>query len=138
MQAQFLELYRASIRSATDLMKLSLEQTERLQQQQLQLMRSALEENARSSGQAGELKSLDDMVTLNSRLAGVQLERMAEFWSNWWRAAGETQKSMIDQMQSQVGQAKDRAREGYAFTGRAAEEATAPRERKTPENRKGA
>jgi phasin protein len=139
MQAQFLELYRASIRSATDLMKTSLEQTERLQQQQLQLMRSALEENARSSGQAGELKSLDDMVTLNTRLAGVQLERMAEFWSNWWRAAGETQKSMIDQMQSQVGQAKDRVREGYAFTGRVAEEAAAaPRERKNQDSRKSA
>jgi phasin protein len=108
MQTQFLDLYRASIRSASELMKTSLEQSERLQQQQLQLIRTAMEENTRSSSQVGEVKSLDDVLVLNSRLAGAQLERVAEFWSSWWRAAGDTQKSMIDQMQSQLGQAKDR------------------------------
>ena len=123
MQTQLIDLYRASMRSAADLMKVSLENTERLQQQQLELVRAALEESNRSGSQATEVKSLDDIVAFNSRLAGVQLERMAEFWANWWRAAGETQKTMIDQMQSQVGQAKDRVREGYAFTARTSEEA---------------
>jgi phasin protein len=123
MQAQFIDLYRAGIRSAAEMMKASLEQTERLQQQQLQLIRSALEENTRSGSQAGDVKSLDDIVAFNSRLAGAQLERMTEFWANWWRAAGDTQKSMIEQMQSQMGQAKERVREGYAFTARASEDA---------------
>lgn len=123
MQAQLLDLYRAGIRSATEIMKQSLEQTERLQQQQLQLIRSAMEETSRSGSQAGEVKSLDDIVAFNSRLAGTQLERMAEFWANWWRAAGDTQKSMIEQMQSHMGQAKERMREGYAFTARASEDA---------------
>jgi phasin family protein len=113
MQAQFFDLYRASLRSAGDLMKVSLEQTERLQQQQLQLIRSALEENSRSASQIGEAKSLDEILALNSRLAGAQLERMAEFWSGVWRVAGDAQKSMIDQVQTQLGQAKERAREGY-------------------------
>jgi len=123
MQNQFIDLYRASMRSAAELMKTSLENTERLQQQQLELIRTALEESTRSSSQAAEVKSLDDVVALNSRLAGMQLERMTEFWANWWRAAGETQKTFIDQMQSQVGQAKDRVREGYAFTAKTSEEA---------------
>ena len=123
MQSQLVDLYRAGIRSATEMMKQSLEQTERLQQQQLQLIRSALEESTRSGTQAGDVKSLDDIVAFNSRLAGTQLERMAEFWANWWRAAGDTQKSMIEQMQSQMGQAKERMREGYAFTARASEDA---------------
>ena len=56
MQAQLVDLYRAGIRSATDMMKLSLEQTERLQQQQLQLIRNALDETTRSTTQTGELK----------------------------------------------------------------------------------
>lgn len=123
MQAQFLDLYRASLKTATDFMKTSLEQTERFQQQQLQMVKSALEESSRSGSQASELKSLDDIVALNSRLAGNQLERVAEFWSNWWRVAGDAQKSMIDQMQSQLGQAKERVREGYSFTARTSEEA---------------
>ena len=101
MQNQLIDLYRAGIRSASDMMKLSLEQTERMQQQQLQLIRSALEETTRSTSQVNEVKSLDELVAFNSRLAGSQLERMADFWASWWRAAGETQKSMIDQMQSQ-------------------------------------
>jgi hypothetical protein len=123
MQAQFLDLYRASLKTATDFMKTSLEQTERFQQQQLQMVRSALEESSRSGSQASEAKSLDDIVALNSKLAGNQLERVAEFWSNWWRVAGDAQKSMIDQMQSQLGQAKERVREGYSFTARTSEEA---------------
>jgi len=123
MQAQLIDLYRAGIRSAAEMMKASLEQSERLQQQQLQLIRGALEENTRSGSQAGDVKSLDDIVAYNSRLAGVQLERMTEFWANWWRAAGDTQKSMIEQMQTQMGQAKERVREGYAFTAKASEDA---------------
>lgn len=123
MQNQFLDLYRASIKTATDMMKASLEQSERFQQQQLQMVRSALEESTRSSSQAAEVKSLDDIVALNSKLAGSQLERVTEFWSNWWRVAGDAQKSMIDQMQSQLGQAKERVREGYSFTARTSEEA---------------
>lgn len=111
MQAQFVDLYRASIRSAADMMKAQLEQTERLQQQQIQLIRNALEDSTRSTSQAGEAKGLDDLMALNSRLAGAQLERMTEFWANWWRAAGEAQKSMIDQVQSQMGQAKERVQQ---------------------------
>lgn len=149
MQTQLIDLYRAGIRSAAEMMKASLEQTERLQQQQLQLVRSALEENTRSGSQASEVKSLDDIVAFNSRLAGVQLERMTEFWANWWRAAGDTQKSMIEQMQSQMGQAKERVREGYAFTAKASEDAARmaaahvsgvaqERERSSKEQRKSA
>jgi hypothetical protein len=122
MQAQFMDLYRAGIRSATDMMKLSLEHTERLQQQQLQLLRSALDEGARSGSQAGETKSLDEVVAFNSRVAGAQLERVSEFWANWWRAAGDAQKSMIEQFQSQMGRATERVRESSAFTARAAED----------------
>jgi hypothetical protein len=132
------------------MMKASLENTERMQQQQLQVIRSALEETTRSTSQVGDVKSLDDALALNSRLAGAQLERMTEFWSNWWRAAGETQKNMIDQMQSQMGQAKERVREGYAFTARTSEEVArlaasqaaastpTPHERKPQEHRKTA
>jgi hypothetical protein len=123
MQAQFIDLYRATVQSATNVLKASLENAERLQQQQLQLIRSALEDSSRSSSQLAEMKSVDDMFALNSRLAGAQLERVAEFWSGVWRAAGDAQKSMIDQMQSQMGQAKERVRENYAFTSRASEEA---------------
>ena len=123
MQTQLIDLYRAGMKTAADMMKASLEQTERLQQRQLDLVRSALEDTTRSTSQLSELKSLDDMMAMNSKVAGAQLERVTEFWSSWWRLAGEAQKSMIDQMQSQLGQARERVREGYSVTARASEEA---------------
>ena len=87
-------------------------------------------------------------MALNSRLAGAQLERMTEFWASWWRAAGDAQKSIIDQVQSQMGQAKERVRESYQFTARASEDAArlaasqvvgvGTQERKSQEHRKSA
>jgi hypothetical protein len=123
-QPQFIDLYRASLRSAADLMKSSLQQTQRLRQQQLEMVRGALEENERSSHQIADAKSLDDILILNSRVAGTQLERITEFWSSMWQAAAETQKLMADQMHAQVGQASNHVRQGYDFTARTAEEAT--------------
>jgi hypothetical protein len=123
MQNQLIDLYRAGMKTAADMMKSSLEQSERLQQRQLELVRSALEDTTRSTSQLSEAKSLDDMMALNSRVTGAQLERVTEFWSSWWRLAGDAQKSMIDQMQSQLGQAKERMREGYSFSARTSEEA---------------
>jgi hypothetical protein len=57
-------------------------------------------------------------------MAGAQLERVGEFWANWWRAAADAQKSMIDQFQSNMGQASEKMREGYSFAARAAEDTT--------------
>jgi phasin family protein len=124
MQPQFIDLYRASLGSAADLMKSSLEQAQRLHQQQLEIVRGALEENERSSQQIAGAKSLDDIFTLNSRVAGAQLERITSFWSSMWQSAAETQKMMADQMHAQVGQASNHVRQGYDFTARTAEEAT--------------
>jgi hypothetical protein len=122
-QEQFLDLYRSSLRSAADMMNASLQQTERLQQQQLQIMRGALEDTERSARQIADAKSIDDIAAFNSRVTGTQLERVTEFWSSMWRAAAESQKLMVDQMQAQFGQAAERVRQGFEFTARTSEEA---------------
>jgi hypothetical protein len=44
---QFLDLYRAGIRTASDVMKASLESVGRIQNQQLQVFRAAMEENVK-------------------------------------------------------------------------------------------
>jgi hypothetical protein len=122
-QPQLLELYRAGLRSAADVMQATLQQTQRLHQQQLEFVRIALEENERSGNQIAEAKTIDDMMGLNSRLAGAQIQRITEFWSTVWRAAAEAQKLMADQIQVQVAQASNRVRQGYDLTARASEEA---------------
>jgi hypothetical protein len=99
-QTQFFDFYRSGLRTMNDLMKSSLETTERLQNQQLQNVRSAIEETTRSSGQLGDIRSLDELLAAQAKLAGSQVQRTMDFWSNVWRAAGDSQIALISQMQS--------------------------------------
>lgn len=99
-QTQFFDLYRSGLRTMNDLVKSSLETTERLQNQQLQQVRSALEETTRSTGQLGDIRSLDELLAAQAKLAGSQVQRTMDFWSQVWRAAGDSQIAMISQMQS--------------------------------------
>jgi hypothetical protein len=104
-QTQFFDFYRSGLRTMNDLMKSSLETTERLQNQQLQQLRSAIEDTTKSSGQLGDIRSLDELLAAQAKLAGSQVQRTMDFWSNVWRAAGDSQIAMISQMQSLTSQA---------------------------------
>jgi hypothetical protein len=99
-QTQFFDLYRSGLKTMNDVMKTSLETTERLQNQQLQQVRNALEETTKSTGQLGDVRSLDELMAVQARLAGSQLQRTMDFWGSVWRAAGDGQIAMISQMQS--------------------------------------
>lgn len=99
-QTQIFDLYRSGLRTMNDLVKSSLETTERLQNQHLQQVRSAIEETTRSAGQLGDIRSLDELMAAQARLAGSQVQRTMDFWSNLWRAAGDSQIALISQMQS--------------------------------------
>ena len=103
-QKQFVDLYRSSLRSMNEAMKASLENAERVQRQQLDLLRGAIEDSTRSAGQLGEMSNLDDLMQVQARIAGAQLQRTMEFWSSVWRAAGESQAAVISQMRSQAGE----------------------------------
>lgn len=120
-QTQFLDIYRAGMRSAADAAKASLETMERMQNRQLQLVRSALEENSKSATELSQVKSLDELMTLQTRLAGSQLERWMEFWGGMWRVAGDNQTAIIGQLQSQAEQMRERFRETYDLTARTTE-----------------
>jgi hypothetical protein len=99
-QAYFLELYRAGMRTASDIARASLETTQRLHSQQVDAMREALEQNQRSAHELGEVRSLDQMVALQTRLASEQMQRGAETWSRLWRTASESQTAMIEKVQA--------------------------------------
>jgi len=120
-QTQMLDFYRASMKTAADLAKASLENAEKLQNRQLQIVRNALEENTKSASDLAQVKSLDEMMALQTRLANSQMERMIEFWSGLWRTAGDSQMAMIGQLQGQAEQMRDRFRETYDLTARATE-----------------
>jgi hypothetical protein len=119
-QPEFLDLYRSGLRNAVDLMKASLENAERVQQQHLSAIRNALEQNARSLDELSTAKSLDELVALQQKLAGAQFERVMGYWAGLYKSAGENQVAAIGK---QMEQARDWFNESYALTARAAEEA---------------
>ena len=122
-QAEFLDLYKAGLKTAVDLMKSSLESAERLQQQQLSAIRNALEQHMKSVDDLGNARSLDDLLALQQKMAGAQIERVMGYWSNLCQAAGQNQTAAIGQVQQQMAQARDWFGETYTLTARATEEA---------------
>jgi len=122
MQNQFVDLYRNGIKTATEVARMSLENALRLQEKQLGIVRNVLEENRRSADALTEAKSIEDLVSMQSRIAGAQLERAAEFWSSLWHAAAENQKAWIEQVQTQLSRSRENVRETYDLTARTSEE----------------
>jgi phasin family protein len=121
--AEFLGLYKAGLDSAVDLMKAALENAERLQQQQLTSLREAFEEHARNVDQLASARSIEDLVALQQKMAGSQLERVMGYWSSACQAAGQNQTEAVGRMQKQLAQAREWFNETYTLTARAAEEA---------------
>lgn|SRR5262249_34201715 len=120
-QTYLLELYRAGLRTASDIAKASLENAQRLHAQQLDALREALDANTRSAQRLSEANSIADLMALQVKLAGTQAEQATDFWARAWRTASETQVALLGQVQNQVGQLSERVRETYSAATRAAE-----------------
>lgn len=105
MQTQFFEMYCAGLQSAADMMTASLESARRLQQQQLDSLQSAIEDQSRSMRELAEVRTVDQLLALQSRLAGSQLERTMDFWSRVWSAAGDNQLALL--AQARLGQVQE-------------------------------
>jgi len=113
-QALFFEVYRSGLRAAADLMKTSLESAERIQNQQLEGIRGAMEENVRSTRQLAEANSIGELMAMQTRFTSAQVERTLDYWTRTWRTAGETQAAFIGQAQKELRQLGEGVREGYA------------------------
>jgi phasin family protein len=107
MQTQLFEMYRAGLKTTADMMTASLESAQRLQQQQLDALHGALDDQVKSVRELSEVKSMDELMALQTRLTGTQLERTIDFWSRIWRVAGDNQVAMIGKAQSQLGQMRE-------------------------------
>lgn len=114
-QPQILDIYRTGLKGAATWMKASLESTERLQNQQLTAIRSALEAQIKSAAELGEAKSIDELLAVQARIAGAQMERVVAYWTSLY----ESQMSVFGHMQSQLQQSLSSTREAEAATMRA-------------------
>ena len=97
-QAEFLDLYRAGLKTAADMMKASLQNAERLQNQQLSAIRTALDQQSRAVNDLGQARSLDELLSLQTRLAGSQFERAVGFWSELYQSQMQQAQSWMNEM----------------------------------------
>lgn len=123
-QAEFIDLYKAGLKTAADLMKVSLQSAEKLQNQQLVAIRTALDQQSRSISELGQAKTLDELLALQTKMAGAQVERAVGFWS--------------ELCQTQMAQARDWFSETVALTTQAANNAHAGVRHVTKQERKSA
>ena len=80
-QTEFLDLYRAGLKTAADLMKASLQSAERLQNQQLVAIRTALDHQAKTISELGQARSIDELLAVQTKMAGAQWERTMGYWT---------------------------------------------------------
>ena len=85
-QTEFLDLYRAGLKTAADLMKASLQSAERLQNQQLVAIRTALDQQSKSINELGQARTIDELLALQTKMAGAQWERAMGYWTELWQA----------------------------------------------------
>ena len=130
-QAEMFDLYRASLKTAADLFKTSLESAERLQNQQLVAIRTAIDEQARSASELTSARTLDELLSAQSRLAGAQMERALGYWSELFQTAGQNQMAAIGQVQQQMSRMSESLAQAVTATAGAKPE-------KKPEGRKAA
>lgn len=101
-QAELFDLYRAGLKTAADMMKASLESVERLQNQHLVAIRTALDQQAKSVDDLARAKTLDELMAFQTRLAGDQFERAMTYWGGLVQIATENQRKAIGQFQEQA------------------------------------
>ena len=106
-QAEMFDLYRAGLKTAADLMKTSLESAERLQNQQLVAIRSAIDQQSKSVSELSRVKTLDELLAFQTRMAGAQFEHAMTLWTELVQVAGENQRAAIGRMQEQMAQARN-------------------------------
>ena len=106
-QPDLFDLYRAGLKNATDLVRASLESAERLQNQQLVAVRRALDEQSASLSELREAKSVDELLALQTRMAGAHFQRAMSLLGELCEAAGENQRAAIHRMQEQLVQVRN-------------------------------
>ena len=116
-QVEMFDLYRASLKSAADMLKASLESAERLQNQNLVAIRTAIVEQSKSLSELGEAKTLDELMALQARIAGEQFQRTMGYWTNLCQTAGQNQLAVIGQMQAQAVNARELLEEAAKSAG---------------------
>jgi phasin family protein len=101
MANQLFDIYRNNVKTTAEMMRISLENALRLQEKQLGMVRSMLDQNVQSAERAAGATNMEQLVALQSELAGRQFESLGEFWTSVWNTAAEGQRNFFERVRSE-------------------------------------
>ena len=110
-QAEFLDLYKAGLKTAADLMKASLQTAERLQNQQLVVIRSALDQQSKSISELSQVRSLDELISLQGKLWSELYQTQITQAQSWFNEMSTAQGAATAAAATAIRQAAPRQQE---------------------------
>ena len=113
-QTEFLDLYKAGLKTAADLMKASLQTAERLQNQQLVVIRNALDQQSKSINELSQVRSLDELLSVQGKLWSELYQTQITQAQNWFSEMNSAQGAATAAATTAIRQASPRQQEQQA------------------------
>lgn len=110
-QTEFLDLYKAGLKTAADLMKASLQTAERLQNQQLVVIRNALDQQSKSINELSQVRSLDELLSVQGKLWSELYQNQITQAQNWFSEMNSAQGAATAAATTAIRQASPRQQE---------------------------
>jgi hypothetical protein len=110
-QTEYLDLYKAGLKTAADLMKASLQTAERLQNQQLVVIRNALDQQSKSVNELSQVRSLDELLSVQGKLWSELYQTQVAQAQNWFNEMNSAQGSATAAATTAIRQASARQQE---------------------------
>jgi CRISPR/Cas system-associated endonuclease Cas1 len=107
-QTEFLDLYKAGLKTAADLMKASLQTAERLQNQQLVVIRNALDQQSKSINELSQVRSLDELLSVQGKLWSELYQTQITQAQNWFSEMNSAQGAAAAAATTAIRQASPR------------------------------
>jgi len=110
-QTEFLDLYKAGLKTAADLMKASLQTAERLQNQQLVVIRTALDQQSKSINELSQVRSLDELLSVQGKLWSELYQTQVAQAQSWFNEMSSAQGAATAAATTAIRQAAPRQQE---------------------------
>ncbi|HSS46184.1 MAG TPA: phasin family protein [Burkholderiales bacterium] len=91
---QFPELNKSSLENALRFARITMESAERLVKLQLETAKQAIEENAKNTKALSEVKDLQEVVALRTKLAEAGVEKALSYSRNVYEVASQAQAEL--------------------------------------------
>ena len=97
---KMLSVCRSAMQVTSELMNECLCSAERMQKVQAEALNEAIANRAPISKQIGSSRTLDDLMTIQSKAGRVQLEKLMNYWTDLFATASANQTQLVRQVQS--------------------------------------